>query len=311
MKHNKTNFPELLDTFNQKIGRRTDLYIVTKYFSPSLKKYVEFHGGKKGGLGFERALNLFLEIAAAVKEIHENIGYVWADLKSENILMQEDTPVLIDFGTSRPPVQGKGQVKIDSGGWSAPETIEGAPVFESDIYSLGKLFIYLLTEIPPRAKQKFDVFSAQTSHELKKRKIDKRIAGIITKCSSEKIADRYSSVSELVDDLQDFWKKSRKRCPNCNSLLGIHAKFCKACGKNAASKTKGKKKTKRVKKRKKGTKTDHCVKCDNSIDGDSKYCKHCGTEIMQPNQSQTQCLNCEEIIRINAKYCNNCGTAVR
>ena len=247
MKHNKTNFPELLDCFNQKIGRRTDLYMVTKYFSPSLKMYVEFHGGKKGGLEFERALNLFLEIAAAVEEIHENIGYVWADLKSENILMQEDTPILIDFGTSTLPVSGKGRVKIDSGGWSAPETIEGAPVFESDIYSLGKLFAYLLTEIQPKAKQKFEVFRAQVSHELKKRNIDERVAEIIIKCSSERIADRYGSVIELVDDLQDFWKKLRVRCLGCNCVLGIHAKFCKACGKKKARESKRERRQQRQK----------------------------------------------------------------
>jgi len=312
MKYNKTNFPELLDYFNQKVGRRTDLYMVTKYFSPSLKKYVEFHGGKKGGLEFERALNLLLEIAASVKEIHEKLGYVWADLKSENILMQEDTPVLIDFGTSTPPVLGKGRVKIDSGGWSAPETIEGAPVFESDIYSLGKLFTYLLTEIQPKSKQKFEVFRAQVYHELKKRNIDEQIAEIITKCSSEKIDDRYRNVSELLDDLQDYWKKLRVQCPNCNSTLGIHAKFCKACGKKKARIVK-KKKARIVKKKKKVTKTKayRCAECDQSVDSDSKYCKNCGTEVMQPNQSKIQCPDCEEFIPGDAKYCNNCGTAVR
>jgi serine/threonine protein kinase len=312
MRYNKTNFPELLDCFNQKVGRRTDLYMVTKYFSPSLKKYVEFHGGKKGGLEFERALNLLLEIAAAVKEIHEKLGYVWADLKSENILMQEDTPVLIDFGTSTPPVSGKGKVKIDSGGWSAPETIEGAPVFESDIYSLGKLFAYLLTEIQPKPKQKFEVFRAQVSHELKKRNIDARIAEIITKCSSEKITDRYGSVSELLDDLQDFWQELRVQCPDCNIILGIHAKFCKACGKKKARIVK-KKKARIVKKKKKVTKTKayRCAECDQSVDSDSKYCKNCGTEVMQPNPSKIQCPDCEEFIPGDAKYCNNCGTAVR
>ena len=85
------------------------------------------------------------------------------------------------------------------------------------------------------------------SHELKKRNIDERVAEIIIKCSSERIADRYGSVIELVDDLQDFWKKLRVRCLGCNCVLGIHAKFCKACGKKKARESKRERRQQRQK----------------------------------------------------------------
>ena len=61
MKHNKENFPELLDKFEFVEGRRKEEYVVTKYFSPPLKRYVNFHGTKKGGLEYERGISLFVK----------------------------------------------------------------------------------------------------------------------------------------------------------------------------------------------------------------------------------------------------------
>ena len=66
-----------------------------------MKKYIKFHSTKKGGLEYSKGIQLFVKIAKAVNILHEKIGYVWADLKSENILMEGDNPVIIDFGTSK------------------------------------------------------------------------------------------------------------------------------------------------------------------------------------------------------------------
>ena len=154
MEHNKSNFPELIDRFDAQYERRKEQYVVMKYFDPSLKKYVKFHSTKKGGLEYDKGIELFIKIAKSVNVIHEKLGYVWADLKCENILMERNNPILIDFGTSTAPVKTKAKVKIDSGGWSAPETIKGYPVFSSDIYSLGKLLGYILTGISPKSNQK-------------------------------------------------------------------------------------------------------------------------------------------------------------
>ena len=270
MKHNKSNFPELLDKFEITSSRRKEEYMVTKYFSPSLKKYVEFHGIKKGGLEYERGISLFVKIAEAVRIIHEKLGYVWADLKSENILMERNNPILIDFGTSTAPVTSKAKIKIDSGGWSASETIKGYPTFASDIYGLGKLLIYILTEIAPKEKQKPEVFKAQTSHELRKRKIDPRIGEIIIKCTHEDARDRYNNIDELLQDLQ-IGKIEETVCTNCAQAILGKVKFCRNCGKRVSRR----KIIKKVKK----SKELKCTACDMEIDSDSKFCKECGKVI--------------------------------
>ena len=270
MKYNKSNFPELLDKFEVVIDRRKEEYMVTKYFSPPLKKYVKFHSTKKGGLEYDRGIELFVKIAKAVETIHEKLGYVWADLKSENILMEGDNPILIDFGTSTAPVTSRAKVKIDSGGWSAPETIKGYPIFSSDIYSLGKLLGYILTEIPPKEKQKPEVLKAQISHEMRKRNIEPKIVDIIVKCTNYEVGDRYDGVKQLLQDLQGE-EIEDKKCINCDQTLKGNIKFCKICGHGV---TKDKIVKKIVKSRNK-----KCPSCNAEIDSDSKYCKHCGIAV--------------------------------
>ena len=247
MKHNKENFPELLDKFEFVEDRRKEEYVVTKYFSPPLKRYINFHGTKKGGLEYERGVSLFVKIAKAVRTIHEKLGYVWADLKSENILMERDNPILIDFGTSTIPVTSKAKIKINSGGWSAPETIKGYPTFASDIYGLGKLLVYILTEITPKEKQKPEVFRAQTLHELRKRNIEPQIGEIILKCTDEEIEKRYNSINELLKDLQaDSIEETN--CPNCNLHILGKVKFCRNCGERISQGKSAKKVVKKMRK---------------------------------------------------------------
>ena len=270
MKYNKSNFPELLDKFEVVGPGRKEEYMVTKYFSPPLKKYVKFHSTKKGGLEYDRGIELFVKIAKAVETIHEKLGYVWADLKSENILMEGDNPILIDFGTSTAPVTSRAKVKIDSGGWSAPETIKGYPIFSSDIYSLGKLLGYILTEIPPKEKQKPEVFKAQISHEMRKRNIEPKIVDIIVKCTNYEVGDRYDGVKQLLQDLQGE-EVEDKKCINCDQTLMGNVKFCKICGQSV---TKDKIVKKVVKSRNK-----KCHSCNTEIDLDSKYCKCCGIAV--------------------------------
>ena len=270
MKYNKSNFPELLDKFEVVSDRRKEEYMVTKYFSPPLKKYVKFHSTKKGGLEHDRGIELFVKIAKAVETIHEKLGYVWADLKSENILMEGDNPVLIDFGTSTAPVTSRAKVKIDSGGWSAPETIKGYPIFASDIYSLGKLLGYILTEIPPKEKQKPEVFKAQISHEMRKRNIEPKIVDVIVKCTNDEVGDRYDGVKQLLQDLQGG-EIEDKKCINCDQTLKGNVKFCKICG-HRVTKDKIVKKVFKIRNKK-------CPSCNAEIDSDSKYCKHCGIDM--------------------------------
>ena len=275
MKHNKTNFPELIDRFDLSYERRKEEYMVMKYFDPSLKKYVKFHSTKKGGLQYNKGIELFIKIAKAVKIIHEKVGYVWADLKSENILMKRNNPIIIDFGTSTAPVKTKAKVKIDSGGWSAPETIEGRPVFSSDIYSLGKLLGYILTGISPKSNQKPKIFKAQMLHELKKRNIDLKIANIIIKCTDGKVENRYEGISALLSDIEHETDET-KTCSNCDSEINMKVLFCRHCGQSV-------KKQDSVKK---VVENKNCNFCKHTIGPGANFCLNCGNNLTEKNDGK-------------------------
>ncbi len=270
MEHNKSNFPELIDRFDAQYERRKEQYVVMKYFDPSLKKYVKFHSTKKGGLEYDKGIELFIKIAKSVNVIHEKLGYVWADLKSENILMERNNPILIDFGTSTAPVKTKAKVKIDSGGWSAPETIKGYPVFSSDIYSLGKLLGYILTGIAPKSNQKPDVFKAQMLHETRKRNIDVKIVDVILKCTDEVIENRYDGVLSLLKDL-DYKIDEAKNCSNCNLQINKGVAFCRHCGHS----------TKPLESEENVTehKSKVCNSCNIEIENEANFCHNCGNNL--------------------------------
>lgn len=51
-----------------------------------------------------------------------------------------------------------------------------------------------------------------------------------------------------------------------------------------------------------------CVKCQNHLDVNSKFCNHCGTKVeTQPQPTNKFCTNCGTKNNDNAKFCNNCG----
>ncbi len=270
MEHNKSNFPELIDRFDAQYERRKEQYVVMKYFDPSLKKYVKFHSTEKGGLEYGKGIELFIKIAESVNVIHEKLGYVWADLKSENILMERNNPILIDFGTSTAPVTTKAKVKIDSGGWSAPETIKGYPVLSSDIYSLGKLLGYILTGIPPKSNQKPNVFKAQILHEIRKRNIDTKIADVILKCTDEEIENRYDGVLSLLKDL-DYKIDKSEICPNCDLQVNKGVAFCRHCGHS----------TKPLENEEDGieNKIKECNACNFEVETEANFCHNCGNNL--------------------------------
>lgn len=49
-----------------------------------------------------------------------------------------------------------------------------------------------------------------------------------------------------------------------------------------------------------------CHKCNQLNDGDSKFCKHCGTSLFKSKA----CPACNELNDPDAKFCDNCGRAL-
>lgn len=95
--------------------------------------------------------DIALQITDGVYVLHEN-DIVHRDLKPQNILQCDATWKIADFGISKfinKPVTGYTFQGAHTMPWAPPEQIQGAQAHPSaDIYSLGKIIVFLLTGKP-------------------------------------------------------------------------------------------------------------------------------------------------------------------
>ncbi len=127
-------------------------YLVLDYLPYSLDQYLR--GQLRNELGSLQTYLLMRDLADALAYAHSE-GVVHRDIKPSNILLDiHGRPLLTDFGISKLLTQltvGETLAGYWSGGYASPEQRTGALVEpQSDIFSLGCVFYYLLSgEQPP------------------------------------------------------------------------------------------------------------------------------------------------------------------
>ncbi|MGD0080168.1 MAG: serine/threonine-protein kinase [Methanoregula sp.] len=160
----------------------------------------------------ERAVGMVLEIAHGLAYAHGR-GIVHRDIKPENILLAADgTPKITDWGLGRAIGNTRQSSIIGySPAYAAPEQIAprryGRPGPATDIYQLGMLLYEMLTGSV--------AFDNRGMHDLNLAILDdppvlpswqgtheKELGKIIMKCLAKRPEERYSSVADLVRDLE-------------------------------------------------------------------------------------------------------------
>ena len=159
-----------------------------------------------------------LELCDILEYLHNNRPPIlYLDLKPENIMIQEEGKLrLIDFGS----VQYKYQIKKLSGtiGYAPKELInrEKDKIDEqSDIYSLGMIFHYLLTgkspTHPPFQREKVSYYQKDISPQLER---------VVETALSTKKTKRYQSIQEFRNAIyKSDIKQDRKKITDFISVV--------------------------------------------------------------------------------------------
>jgi serine/threonine-protein kinase len=177
---------------------------------------------RQGPLKARDAARYLAAVARAVDFAHRR-GILHRDLKPSNILIDNDQPLISDFGLAK-RVPGTENVPLDSGltlsgaimgtpAYMAPEQVSGSrgtlsPA--SDVYSLGVILYEMLTGRPPfQAPTPVDTLLLVLDQDpvrpsLLNPKVDPDLELICLKCLQKEPELRYTTAAALADDLDAF-----------------------------------------------------------------------------------------------------------
>ncbi len=166
----------------------------------------------KGRLLVTDALNIAIQVAAGLSYAHQR-GVVHGDIKPSNIMILGDNHVKIaDFGiakmaSSKEATQGNAVYGTPP--FMSPEQIQGKPIdTRSDIFSLGVVLYYMLTERLPFPEEDINLLMNQIIGVVPEKPssvnpgISDALDAVIFKCLAKMPDDRYKNAHELAIDLR-------------------------------------------------------------------------------------------------------------
>ena len=177
----------------------------------SLKQYME----KKQFLNWKETLHFAIQIAKALQHAHSR-GIVHRDIKPHNIMVLKNGSVKVtDFGIARLMSQGNTLTKeaLGSVHYISPEQAKGGRVDDrSDIYSLGVVMYEMMCGRPPYDGDSPVAVAIQhiNGGAPMPSTINANIPGgleqIIMKAMANEPAGRYSSATQMLQDMDEFRK---------------------------------------------------------------------------------------------------------
>ena len=207
----KLRHENILEIFDYSGIAADSAYIVTEFIDGKTLKQLFEHRRIRHP---EVAAMIAAEIGGALAHAH-GVGIIHRDVKPENVMIRKDGLLkLMDFGIAqvvdlqRMTVTGQ---LLGSPSYMAPELIEGKPLdFRTDVFSVGIILYQTATGSLP--------FAGKNPHEVLRRIGEGRypdprtlnrligdgLARVIRDALARNPDDRYSDVSQFVDDLREY-----------------------------------------------------------------------------------------------------------
>jgi serine/threonine protein kinase len=198
-------------------------YLVMDFIDGTSLSALLFH---HGAMPAERAVYVFRQVADAMESAHQK-GVLHRDLKPGNIMLTSD-PVegddfvkVVDFGIAKllheehdkPQELTRSGEVFGSPHYMSPEQCTGHQLdARSDIYSLGCVMYEALTgKVPFAGENTVETMYSQMKETQKSFEevrpdvyIDKEFEAIIAKCLKKNADERYASMAQLRDALDDL-----------------------------------------------------------------------------------------------------------
>ncbi|MDJ0678941.1 MAG: tetratricopeptide repeat protein [Xenococcaceae cyanobacterium MO_167.B52] len=194
--------PQFLDYFEE----NGQFYLVLEFV-----KGEEFeHEVQRQILTEPQVIDFLWDVLEVLDFVHQK-GIVHRDIKPTNLIrrMEDGKMVLIDFGAVKEIgsliIESDGELDvahtqvIGTPGYMPPEQNHGNPTYSSDIYALGKTAIYGLTGKSPTELAEFETNEGITWQETTQ--FSSKLIEILQAMVSPKVAERYNSVQEVIEDL--------------------------------------------------------------------------------------------------------------
>lgn len=191
------------------IGDESFPYIVMEYVKgPSLKKYLR----QNFPISHPQILRFMAEILQGVTVAHQH-GIIHRDLKPQNVFITSQGHAKVgDFGIALSLGEQsitQSDATIGSVHYMAPERVRGAQAtVQSDIYSLGIILFEMLTgRLPFDAETSMAVAAKHFNEPMPNlcqidTSIPQPLANVVLKATAKVPSQRYSTVSEMAQDLE-------------------------------------------------------------------------------------------------------------
>ncbi|MEM0926134.1 MAG: serine/threonine-protein kinase, partial [Planctomycetota bacterium] len=184
-------------------------------------------------LSLRKRVEMIAEISEAVAHAHQQ-GIIHRDLKPSNILVTDlGKPLVADFGLAIHETQREQEVGQVAGTpvYMSPELVRGETHRldgRSDVWALGVMLYELLTDLRPFRRDRPEPLRDQIllldppPFESPTCTLPRRLQRICLRCLSKSASDRYSTATELGDELR-AWLKTTATLGESTSDDGTHA----------------------------------------------------------------------------------------
>lgn len=189
--------PELHDVFME----GEELYIVMELVQGvTLEEYIRV----RGQLSVKETIWICRQLCAILSYLHSRaLPVIHGDLKPQNIMVNQDKVSLIDFGCAYLQYSEQG-IFYGTPEYAAPEVVKGELSTRSDVYSFGKVMLYMLTG---RRGVLFDENSLKSG--LKAYGVPGKLKRLLLKCLKEQPELRYPGGKELEAALAQTGSNAR------------------------------------------------------------------------------------------------------